>query len=188
MSFAFAPWRSEDAGLAVILVVVVLIGVGVATVGGRPARVLLVAPVMLALVLGGFAVQRHYLKNRYTVGAGLKLDRADEIISRREPTRVVPFNTVQFYPFFGPSFANEVLVLDPPAVSSRSSEAPVRCREWQRLLRANDPAFVVYADGGVPVERPARAWVVGSPSLRVIARDSGSVVAAVTEPLRLNCP
>ncbi len=184
----FAPWRPSDRLLSVLVVVVIGMVVALARWGGRPMRVLLVVPVVVAIVFGGFVVQRHYLTHRYAQGAGLRLDRANEFLSRKDATSVAPFDTVQFYPFFGPSFANTVVVVSPPSFSTGSNLAAVRCREWERALRQQNPRFVLYAKDSVPKEAPARDWVARSPSVRVIERDATSTLFKVRGRLRLACP
>lgn len=183
----FAPWWMPDRPLAIgLTVLLVVVGLGL-WLGSR--RVWLVAVPVLALVVvvGGFFVQRHYLERRYAVGAGLRLDRAYQYVNAHEPETVVPFQTIQFYPFFGPSFANRVPVFAPPA-SKRSAEPAVRCREWQHAFRARGVTLMVVGPDGVLAEQPDPSWVKNSPSLRPVVRTERSVVYRVTPPLRLACP
>ena len=183
----FAPWRYPDRFLAVVIVAVVIAGIGFGRIGGRPARYLLVAPVLLVLVVGGFFVQRDFSTHRYAVGAGLRLDHIDEYLSGHRPGRVVPFATIQFYPFLGPSFANDVVVLEPPPASGNGNGAVVRCHKWERALRRADPRYVI--DGGefVPVERPDASWF-RTPGLHRVAHTRRATLYEVRGPIRLTCP
>ncbi len=183
----FAPWRDGERFLAVVLVVMVLAMVGLARVGGRFGRVVMVSSALLVVVLGGFAVQRHYLTNRYAVGAGLRLDPIDEYLSARSPGRVLPIGTIQFYPFLGPAYANDVVVLEPPPAAGQRTGAGQRCHEWEQALRRLDPDLVL--DGGefVPVERPEAAWF-DSPALRPVADTRRATLYEVRGRLRLACP
>jgi hypothetical protein len=183
----YAPWNVADRPLA-IAVVVVALGIGaVLWFGGRPARLLVVAGVTVAVVLAGFFVQRHFLEHRYTVGTGLRLDHEYQYVSARTGQRTVPFATIQFYPLFGPSFANDVLVFRPP-ITSRSGDPAVRCREWQRALADARPTLLLVGRDGVATERPDPRWLAGSASLRPVVREHGSVLYRVHTPLRLACP
>jgi len=189
----FAPWLMPDRPLAIALTLAVVVIGLVAWLGGRWARrpgaaVAGFALVMvLALVVGGFFVQQHYLERRYVVGAGLRLDRAYEYVNAHEPETVVPFNTIQFYPFFGPSYANRVPVFT-PARTARSDDPGVRCREWQQSFVDRGMTLLVIGPDAVLVEQPDPKWVVGSKSLHPVARDGKKIVYRVTPPLRLACP
>ena len=110
-----------------------------------------------------------------------------EYVNAHEPETVVPFQTIQFYPFFGPSFANRVLVFAPP-VSKRSADPAVRCREWQHALRARHVTVIVVGPDGVLAERPDDAWLSASSSLVAVVRDPHAVTYRVRPPLRLACP
>ena len=183
----FAPWRYSDRFLAFVIVAVVIVGIGFGRIGGRPARYLLVAPVLLVLVLGGFFVQRDFSTHRYAVGAGLRLDPVDEYLSDHAPGRVLAFGTIQFYPFLGSSFANDVVALEPPPASGNGNGAVVRCHEWERALRRVNPRYVI--DGGefVPVERPDSAWF-RTPGLHRVAHTKVAALYEVRAPIRLACP
>ena len=183
----FAPWWVPDRPLAIGLTVLLLVAALVAWRGGRVARILVTVALALAVVVGGFFVQRHYLERRYAVGAGLRLDHANEYANAHEPQTVAPFQTIQFAPFYGPSFANRVLVFRPP-LSARSSDPAVRCREWQRAFRARHVTLIVVGPDAVLSERPDQRWLQGSPSLQTVVRDAGSVVYRVRAPVRLACP
>ncbi len=184
----YAPWRVADRPLAIAFVAVVLGLAVVARVGGRAARVALLAPVLLAVILGGFLVQRHYLERRYTVGAGLRLDAANEYVSAHPPTTVVPFSTIQYYPLFGPAFANPVRVFVPRS-TAHSGDAGARCREWERAVRARRPGLVLLAGDMVPVEQPDRRWFLRSPAYEVVLRDGPHVlVRPVGRTFALACP
>ncbi len=183
----FAPWWMPDRPLAIGLTVALLVVALVAWRGGRAVRVLVAAGMAVALVAGGFVVQRHYLERRYALGAGLRLDRAYEYANAHEPQTVVPFQTIQFYPLFGPSFANRMLVFRPPR-SARSIDPAVRCREWQRAFRARHVTLIVVGPDAVLSERPDESWLQGSPSLQPVVRDAHNVVYRVRGPLRLACP
>jgi hypothetical protein len=183
----FAPWWMPDRPLAIGLTLALLAVALVVWAGGRSAW-WLVAPLMvLAVVGGGFFVQRHYLERRYVVGAGLRLDRAYQYVNAHEPETVVPFNTIQFYPFFGPSYANRVPVFAPPR-TARSDDPGVRCREWQRAFVARGMTLLVIGPDAVLVEQPDPAWIVGAASLHPVVRDGKKVVYRVRPPLRLACP
>ena len=183
----FAPWRLSDRFLAVVIVAIVIVAAGFGRIGGRPARYLLVVPVLLVLVGGGFFVQRDFSTHRYAVGAGLRLDPIDEYLSGHAPGRVLTFGTIQFYPFLGPSFANNVVVIAPPASSGKGIGPSVRCHEWERAFRRVNSRYVV--DGGefVPVERPDAAWF-HTPGLRRVAHTKVAALYEVHDPLRLACP
>ena len=183
----FAPWRYDERFLAVVVVLVVGAAVGFGRVGGLPARYLLVAPVLLVVVLGGFFVQRDFATHRYAVGAGLRLDPIDAYLSGHAPGRVVAFGTIQFYPFLGASFANDVVVLEPPPASGNGTGAAARCRDWERALRQAAPRYVV--DGGefVPVERPDAKWF-DAPGLRRVAHTRRATLYEVRGHVRLQCP
>ena len=183
----FAPWRLSDRFLGFVMVMAVVVAVGLARIGGRPARYLLVAPVLLLMVVGGFFVQRDFSTHRYAVGAGLRLDPIDEYLSGHARGRVLAFGTIQFYPFLGPSFANNVVVIEPPPASGNGNGAVVRCHEWERALRRVNPRYVI--DGGefVPVERPDAAWF-HTPGLHRVAHTKVAALYEVRGSFRLACP
>jgi hypothetical protein len=183
----FAAWRYDERFLALIVVLGAGAVIGLGRVGGRPVRYLLVAPVLLVVVLGGFFVQRDFATHRYAVGAGLRLDPIDEYLSGHAPGRVVAFGTIQFYPFLGPTFANDVLVLEPPPASGNGNGAVERCHAWERALRQAAPQYVV--DGGefVPVERPDAKWF-NAPGLRRVAHTRRATLYEVRGRVRLKCP
>jgi hypothetical protein len=185
----FAPWWMPDRPLAIGLTLALVVVALVAWAGGRALRWAVAAGMVLVVLVGGFFVQRHYLERRYTVGAGLRLDAAYEYINAHEPETVVPFQTIQFYPFFGPSYANQVHVFAPP-VGKHSTEMPVRCREWQHAFRARGVTLILVGPDGVLAERPDERWLRGSRSLQPVVRGGlrGSIVYRVEPPLRLACP
>lgn len=183
----FRPWWMPDRPLAIGITLALLV-VGLAVwVGGRRAWWVAAPLLVVAVVAGGFFVQRHYLEHRYVVGAGLRLDHAYQYVSAHEPETVVPFRTIQFYPFFGPSFANRVPVFTPPR-SSRSADLAVRCREWQDAFRARHVTLLVVGPDPVFVEQPDYAWIANSPSFRAVVRTPKSTVYRVRSPVRLACP
>ena len=177
------PDRPLAIGLTAVLVVVAL----VAWRGGRTGRWLVAGGMVLVLVGAGFVIQRHYLERRYAVGAGLRMDPAYEYVNAHEPQNVVPFQTIQFSPFFGPSYANQVHVFAPP-VSKRSTEPAVRCREWERAFRRRHVTLIAIGPDGVLAEQPDHRWLERSPSLERVVHDDRSVVYRVHQPLRLACP
>ena len=183
----FAEWRYDDRFLAVVVVLVVGAVIGFGRVGGRLARYTLVAPVLFVMVLGGFFVQRDFSTHRYAVGAGLRLDPIDEYLSGHRPGRVVAFATIQFYPFLGPSFANDVVVLEPPPGSGNGNGAVERCHDWERALRRAATRYVI--DGGefVPVERPDAKWF-DAPGLHRVAHTRRATLYEVRGRVRLECP
>jgi hypothetical protein len=188
----FRPWWMPDRPLAIGITIVLLVIAGAAALGGRASRRravgwVLAAGAVVVLVAGGFFVQRHYLERRYVVGAGLRMDPAYQYVNAHEPETVVPFQTIQFYPFFGPSFANRVLVFAPP-ISARSAEPAVRCREWQRAFRTRNVTLIAIGPDGVLAEQPAREWLTRSPSLHLVERGAGNAVYRVQQPVRLACP
>jgi hypothetical protein len=182
----FAPWWEPDRLNAIVIVAVALALVAVARRGGLTGRWVVGPLVVVVVVLGGVAVQRHYLERRYAAGAGLALDHADEYVSAAPPARVAPFSTIQFYPLFGPSFANRVLVLTPP-IEDPPPDPATRCREWERALRTRRVDLVVDGDAVSFVERPDRSWF-RDPSLRPVAHDGASVVYRARGPVHLACP
>ncbi len=183
----FAPWWMPDRPLAIGIMLAFLVVALVVWAGGRSVW-WFVAPLMAVVVVGGgFFVQRHYLERRYVVGAGLRLDHAYQYINAHEPETVVPFNTIQFSPFFGPSYANRVPVLTPPR-TARSDDPGVRCREWQRSFVDRGMTLLVIGPDAVLVEQPDAAWIKGSSSLQPVVRDGKNVVYRVRPPLRLACP
>jgi len=176
----FAPWRVADRPLAIGLVLVGFV-VGAALRFGP--RLLVVPLRLLGLVVAGFAVQSHYLERRYAVGAGLRLDYLNQYVSRHPPMRLAPFETIQFYPLFGPSYANAVEEVMPPR-TAHSAEPGVRCREWETALRAAHVRFVLLGPDFVPQERPERAWFR---RMQLVAAHGRTRLYRARGPLTLDC-
>lgn len=182
----FSPWRTADRPIALVVVAVLAVAAIVAWRGGRAVRIGVAVVVTVGLVLGGFAVQSHYLEGRYAVGTGLRLDTGNEFVSRLPGARLAVFDSIQYYPLFGPEFANDLLVFTPPY--SPGSTGGQRCREWQTELRRQRPDYVVFGHDFVPAEMPERAWFRGADSFTVVLDRGRNVVFRVDGPIELNCP
>jgi hypothetical protein len=182
----YAPWRVADRPLAMAVVVGAIVLIVVALRGRGAARVV-AAVTVVAVVAVGFGVQRHYQERRYALGTGLLLDPLYEYVSDAPPARIAAFGTIQFYPLFGPSFADDVQVFVAPR-SERSVDPSVRCREWEQELRRRRPTLILVGPGGIVSEAPDAAWLRGSPSFRAVVRHDGNLLLRVEGPIRLACP
>ena len=143
----------------------------------RPALAAGVAGVLAIGAVAGYAVQRHYLDNRYT---GDALAFAREL--RDERIAVVGF--VRAYPLFGERLSNRV-----EQVARRGPNGaflPIRgCRGWRTALADGGYRFVVtsppllpYSAEGVifgaafdPKTSPERRWTGSDPAATPIARE-----------------
>lgn len=182
----FSPWRTADRPVALLVVGVLAVAGLIAWRGGRTVRIAVAAVVAVGLVAGGFAVQSRYLERRYAVGTGLTLDSGDAYVSRLAAARLAVFDSIQYYPLFGPRFANDLLVSTPPG--SGATTIRERCEEWQRELRRQRPDYVVFGHDFVPAEMPDRSWFRGTASLRPVVDRDRNLVVRVDGPITLNCP
>jgi len=144
------------------------------------------AAVALAVVSVGYAVQRHYLENRYADPSFTTpgLDAAFGWARSISGASIATTSTRQ-YPLFGTDLSNRVQY-----VGERRPHggfvAPSSCRAWRRLLDAGDYDYVVASRDRVEAGKPpfpaTARWTEG-PGARVVLREPPTVVFRLVGPL-----
>jgi hypothetical protein len=174
-------WPTDNLFWAALVGIAVLVGAALLARRRRlaPVPVALTAAVVAVAVLGGgFWVQRNYLEHRY-VDAGLHSDRIYEQFRDVEDSRVAVIGTVEVYPMFGLNLSNRVV--QPADAGSKDSEP---CTSWRVLLDGDFRYVLVDSFGVVQAARPPEKWFTENPSVREVLREGESVLYRVGGELR----
>ncbi|HEX2392564.1 MAG TPA: hypothetical protein VHI77_06570 [Solirubrobacterales bacterium] len=156
-----------------------LSGRGAPRVGG-------VALLLILLVVVGYPIQRHYLRDRYANPSFSNpgLDAAFEWASGISDQRIATTSTRQ-YPLFGTDLSNHVQFVGRERPHG-GFEAPAGCRQWRQLLNEGDYDYAVTTrdrqEPGKPPYPPTTGWTEG-PGARVILKKPPTVVFKLTGPL-----
>jgi hypothetical protein len=144
------------------------------------------AVVLFVAVAGGYAVQRHYLRDRYanptftTPGLNAAFKWATPLAGARIAT-----TSTRQYPLFGTSLDNEVEFVGEDRPEG-GFVAPTSCRAWRRLVDAGGYDYVVASrdrvEAGEP-PYPATARWTESPQAKVILAVPPTKVFELTGPL-----
>lgn len=173
-----AVWPSQTgrhiaflAGTLIILVLAVdLLGhnreLGIDRVWRSGAATVAIAAV--AVVGGGFFVQRHYLRVRYRAGdvSSPALGAIYGWAQTVKHTRIALYGTVQQYPLYGATADNHVTYLG--RRTARGGYQPIpTCPAWQRALRAGRYRYLVLT---VPAPTTAipLSWSTDDPALKLV--------------------
>ena len=176
-------WPTGELLPAVLVGVAVLTG---AALLARPrARALAAAPVVVgavvatvAVVSGGWWLQRHYLDHRY-VDAGLHSDRIYEEFRDVRDSRVAVIGTVEVLPMFGLDLSNRVAQVE--GAGDRETDP---CTRWRALLDGNYRYVVLDNFGVVFAAGPPEEWFTSDPAVTEVAREGESVAYRVEGELR----
>jgi hypothetical protein len=145
--------------------------------------------VLVAAVVVGYPVERHYLANRYrdpsftTPGLNAAFKWARHVSG----TRIATTSTRQ-YPLFGTDLSNRVQYLG-ERTAHGGFEAPADCRAFVDLVNAGDYDYLVASrdriEAGKPPFPPQAAWVerAGTGSAEVVLRKPPTVVFRLSGPL-----
>lgn len=145
-----------------------------------------VAGVALVAVAIGYAVQRHYLRDRYAnpTFTNPGLDAAFKWARGVSGARIATTSTRQ-YPLFGADLSNRVQFVGVERPHG-GFEAPTGCRQWRRLLDAGHYDYVVASrdrlEPGKPPYPPTAGWTEG-PGATVVLRIPPTVVFKLSGPL-----
>ena len=166
-------WPSDQIALGVVTGLLV-VGVGAVLlfapeVASRSVTKVTAGVALVALIGGGWLLQRSYFDHRY-VDAGLPHDAANELFNGRHDERIAVLGTEHFYPFFGNDLSNRVSRELGP---ERGSEG-ARCRSWRRILAGYD--FIVLGHQAFSPNVPADEWIAPDPAATVVLRDADTTV------------
>ena len=140
------------------------------------------AAVVGVVVVVGYPVQRHYLRDRYAnpTFTNPGLDAAFKWATGVSGARIATTSTRQ-YPLFGTDLSNHVQFVGRERPHG-GFEAATTCRQWRRLLDEGHYDYVVTTrdriEPGKPPYPPEAAWTEG-PEARVILRKPPTVVFAL---------
>lgn len=170
-------WPSRHA-LAAILVGVALVAGAAVVLSRLPAvRVIAGAGAILAVALGGYALQRHYLRGRYTYEPGVSsLSRVWALFRSVHSSRVGVVGTFGgffSYPLFGLDVSNHVAYI--AERGAHGSFTQIRtCPEWRSALNAGRYRYVVTTPSRDPWHpsvlgpSPESGWTASDPAARVV--------------------
>jgi hypothetical protein len=141
---------------------------------------------VLAVVVAGYPIQRHYLENRYESPAFTTpgLNAAFAWAQGIEGARIATTSTRQ-YPLFGRDLSNEVAYIGEEQPHGGFT-APTTCPQWRGLLNAGNYDYVVTSrdriEPGKPVYPPTARWTK-APSAEVVLRKPPTIVYKLSAPL-----
>ncbi len=133
----------------------------------RSTLAIATAGLLIALVAGGFAAQRHYFNRRYLVGdttdAGLgSLYRWAQRVAH---SRIALYGTVQQYPLYGARDTNRVDYLG--THTADGGFAPITsCVRWRSAVNAGAYRYLVLTPAPTPTVPVS--WTQGDPSARLV--------------------
>jgi hypothetical protein len=152
---------------------------------GRPWAVMMGLVLVAIVVVVGYPVQRHYLKDRYAnpsfttpgLNAAFKWSRGVS------GARIATTSTRQ-YPLFGTDLSNHVQFIGTEAPHG-GFEAPTTCRTWREELNAGDYDYVVTTrdriEPGKPPYPDTTRWTE-DPEAEVVLKKPSTVVFRLTGP------
>jgi hypothetical protein len=174
-------WPTSELAPAVVVGVAVLVG---AALLGRQRRLgalpLGVGAVVatLAVVGGGWWVQRDYVDHRY-VDAGLHSDRIYAHFRDVRDSRVAVIGTVEVLPMFGLDLSNRVAQL--AGAGGRDTDP---CTRWRALLDGEYRYVVLDNFGVVFAAGPPPEWFAEERGVTEVVREGESVAYRVDGELR----
>ncbi len=150
------------------------------------------AILVVATIVVGYPVQRHYLQNRYrdpnftTPGLNAAFAWAGDVSGARIAT-----TSTRQYPLFGTDLSNRVAYVGTEEPHG-GFEAAKTCSEWRRLLNEGHYDYVVASwdriEAGQPSYPPQVRWTE-SPQAKVVLKKPPTVVLRLTGPLNpATCP
>jgi hypothetical protein len=146
---------------------------------GRAWMVMMGLVLVVAAVVVGYPVQRHYLRERYAnpTFSTPGLDAAFKWARDVSGARIATTSTRQ-YPLFGTDLSNHVQYVGVERPHG-GFEAPTSCPQWRRLLDEGDYDYVVTSrdriEPGKPPYPTTTSWTE-SPQAEVILRKPPTVV------------
>jgi hypothetical protein len=141
------------------------------------------AAFVLAAVVVGYPVQRHYLEQRYAAPTFSTpgLDAAFAWARDVSDARIATTSTRQ-YPLFGTDLSNRVQFVGEETPHG-GFEAPATCRAWRKALNAGDYDYVIATrdriEPGKPPYPPQARWTEG-PGAKPILKRPPTVVFELT--------
>jgi hypothetical protein len=145
-----------------------------------------VAGIVVAAVLVGYPVQRHYLRDRYahpsftTPGLNAAFAWAQDITDARIAT-----TSTRQYPLYGRDLSNEVTYIGNEQPHGGFT-APTTCLDWRHLLNEGHYDYVVTSrdriEPGKPTYPPTARWTQ-APGVRVVLRKPPTIVFKLHAPL-----
>jgi hypothetical protein len=146
-----------------------------------------VGAVVLAMVVGGFGLQRYEDDHRYSAGTtyeGPNPPRAAYAFAQHlHDQRIGVIGNFFQYPLTGRDQSNHVQYLS--AYDHRGVPVPIRsCRQWRRQVDRGRYSYLVVARNPAGLaERPENRWTVGDPNARVVLRNDRATVYRLDGPL-----
>jgi hypothetical protein len=141
---------------------------------------------LLLVVVVGYPVQRHYLRDRYANPsfAAPGLNAAFKWANEISNTRIATTSTRQ-YPLFGRDLSNRVQYVGEPQPHGGFT-APTTCRRWRELLNEGHYDYVIATRDRIEPSKPpypeTAAWTEGV-GARPILRKPPTVIFKLTGPL-----
>ena len=146
----------------------------------------LVAGIVVAAVVVGYPVQRHYLRDRYsnpsftTPGLNAAFAWAQGIADARIAT-----TSTRQYPLYGRDLSNEVTYIGAEQPHGGFT-APTTCPQWRRLLNAGHYTYVVATRDRIEPNKPpypATARWTKAPGVEVVLQKPPTIVFKLRAPL-----
>jgi hypothetical protein len=142
----------------------------------------------LAVVVGGYSVQRSYVDDRYTDPARGVIAGTDDAplrpvfawASDREDQRIAVYGTQLQYPLYGRDLSNRVRYVHSASDHGRVVDRIATCEDWGRAVAATGARYVVVTPVRFPFNEqkgePAEArWTRAMPGARQIGAFGGEV-------------
>jgi len=146
----------------------------------------LVAGIVVAAVVVGYPVQRHYLRDRYsnpsftTPGLNAAFAWAQGITDARIAT-----TSTRQYPLYGRDLSNEVTYIGTEQPHGGFT-APITCRDWRRLLNEGRYDYVVTSRDRIEPNKPpypATSRWTKAPGAKVVLQKPPTIVFKLRAPL-----
>ena len=178
-------------GGALVPTVLALVGVALVVLAARSVRWqgragwrgAGVAVVAVALLVGGWPLQRAHLERRY-VDAGLHMDAVHRHFRSVRDARVAVLGTDETYPMFGLDLSNRVRRADEAGWDDGDP-----CTAWRRLLGDRYDHVVLTRFGFGYYPRPEEAVIATDPAAHLVLRDGESSVYRIDGALDpAGCP
>jgi hypothetical protein len=171
------------AGAAVLAAVLLVVYRPAARRPSPPTVAWLAAATIAGLLVGGWFVQRQYLRGRY-VHAGLSQAAIQTPFHTIRDASVAAFGDPEVYPMFGPDLTNRVTTPDGPTLGPDVQ----LCQRWKQILSGRY-RYVVLGHVFIFVFTPAQSWFLTDPSAASVVRGPKYAVFRLHGPLDpARCP
>jgi hypothetical protein len=153
-------------------------------------RLAIVGVVVVAVLAGGYKVQRQYMEHRYEdAGSVPDMSKAFAWVRNIGDSRIALAGVRAIftqYAFYGPDLSNDVQWLGEKTAHDGYARIPT-CRQWYAAVNAGDYRYVVAThdpyDPGLLRTTPESSWTGADPNARLVAREGPVHIFKLSGPL-----